>query len=70
MATANIIQKFGGINPMARKMTEALGKAVPPSTVQYWSESGFIPARRQVEVMESARFHSIELAPADFFEVA
>lgn len=58
-----IIQKFGGINPMARILD------IPPSTVQGWKERGVIPARRQVEVIEAARREGIAVSPADFFDM-
>lgn len=58
-----IIEKFGGIRPMAEAMK------VPPSTVQGWKEAGFIPSRRQQAVLSTARARGIELSPADFFEL-
>lgn len=58
----HIISKFGGINPMARKLK------IPPSTVQGWKDRGFIPAKRQSEVLERATEEGIELSHADFFE--
>ena len=56
-----IIEKFGGVRPMA----SALG--APPTTIQGWKERGFIPARRQSAVLAAARARGIELGPADFF---
>ena len=58
---ANIIDKFGGIRPMAR----AIGRT--HSTVQGWKESGFIPARHQEAVMAAAKAAGVDLGPADFF---
>jgi hypothetical protein len=60
----SIIQKFGGIRPMAR----ALG--LPASTVQDWKESGLIPARHQQAVLNKARELGVALAPDDFFDVS
>lgn len=59
---SRIIKRFGGIRPMA----SALG--VSPSTVQTWSEGGFIPARRQQEVLAAAKDKGVDLSPADFFD--
>lgn len=63
-----IIAKFGGLNAMSRKMEKALGKPVPPSTIQYWGETGRVPALRQADVLATARAEKIGLGPADFFE--
>jgi hypothetical protein len=57
-----IVELFGGVRPMA----EALG--CPPTTVQRWKDTGFIPARRQQEVLEKARAKGLVLSPLDFFE--
>lgn len=56
-----IIEKFGGIHPMARKLS------IPPSTVQGWKERGIIPAKRQPVVLNAAQESGINLTPADFF---
>ncbi len=56
-----IVDKFGGTRKMAREI------GVPFTTVQSWKGSGFIPARRQAEIMEHARRLKIKLRPADFF---
>lgn len=61
-SAARIIDKFGGIHSMARKM------GVPPSTVQGWKERGVIPARRQPDVIEVARREEIDLSYSDFFD--
>ncbi|MEE8272536.1 MAG: hypothetical protein V3R98_12520 [Alphaproteobacteria bacterium] len=58
-----IIAKFGGTRPMAA----ALG--VPPSTVQGWKRGGYIPARRQAQVLTAARRLGIDIAPDDFFDL-
>lgn len=59
-----IIALFGGIRPMATAMK------LPPSTVQRWKLSGFIPSRRQGEVLAAAKVQGIELSPSDFFPPA
>lgn len=59
-----IIAKFGGIRPMARIINR------PTSTVQSWEQSGYIPARQQENILQSARAFGIELTPADFFSNA
>lgn len=40
---------------------------LPPSTVQSWKDSGFIPAKHQQLVLDKAREHGIDISPADFF---
>ena len=37
--------------------------------VQGWNDRGFIPARRQQEVLDAARRLGIDLTPADFFDL-
>ncbi len=68
MDVRRIIGLFGGIRPMARKMSQALGKRVPATTIQGWSDRGAIPSRRQNEVMAAARECGIALGFADFFD--
>ena len=65
---SKIIELFGGIRPMARKLSRALGRRVPPTTVQGWVQRGIIPANRQGEVLAAAAAEAIALTPADFFE--
>lgn len=60
----SIIALFGGTRPMAA----TLGLA--PSTVQGWKRRGYIPARRQGQVLAAARRLAVPLAPADFFDDA
>ena len=57
-----IIQKFGGIRPMAAALN------VPVSTVQNWKESGLIPAGRQQRILDRSLALGIDLTPADFFD--
>ena len=68
MGARRIIGLFGGIRPMARKMSQALGKRLPATTIQGWSDRGAIPSRRQEEVMAAARVCGIALGFADFFD--
>lgn len=58
---AVVIEKFGGIRPMASKM------GLPPSTVQGWGEAGVIPSRRHPDILAKARELNIDLQPSDFF---
>jgi len=64
---AQIIKRFGGIRPMARKLTRALGQRVPPTTVQGWAQRGIIPASRQVDVLFAAKAEGLTLGPENFF---
>lgn len=57
-----IFEAFGG----TRKLAAAIG--FPPSTVQYWKESGLIPAKHQQLVLEKARELDLQIGPADFFD--
>ncbi len=61
-----IITRFGGVQSMAEKLTEALGKRVAPTTVRYWWEQGYIPIRRQADVAKAAEFHGIKIRTAEF----
>ncbi len=67
---AKIIQLFGGIRPMARILTGATGRRVPPTTVQGWLQRGIIPAARQGDVLAAAKAEGLALGPADFFAAA
>jgi hypothetical protein len=58
---ARIIKLFGGINPLARALN------LKPSIVQGWKERGFIPARRQDDVMKKAIELEIPLKAEHFF---
>ena len=57
--TQRIIARFGGIRPMAGKLTVAV------STVQGWRERGAIPARHHARVLAAARAHGIGIGPDD-----
>jgi NAD(P)H-hydrate epimerase len=65
---AKIIQQFGGIRPMARILTRATGRRVPPTTVQGWAQRGIIPASRQGDVLAAAKAEGLALGPEDFFD--
>lgn len=56
----HVIRKLGGI----RKAAALIG--VPPSTVQSWKESGFVPARRQGQVLDAAGAANIPLKAEEF----
>ena len=58
---ARIIDRLGGTRGAAAIL------AKPPSTVQSWKDAGFIPARRQGEVIEKAKAAGIAVRPEDFF---
>ncbi|HYE49992.1 MAG TPA: hypothetical protein VEB20_10420 [Azospirillaceae bacterium] len=60
---SHIIDKFGGITPLARRLNK------PITTVQKWKTSGFIPARHQQDVLDAAREDGLSLTPADFFDI-
>jgi hypothetical protein len=60
-----IIALFGGVRPMARRLSAA-GRRVAPTTVQGWAERGVIPVRRQADVLAAAASAGIALAPGDF----
>lgn len=50
-----IIEKFGGIRPMASKVI------VPVTTVQGWKKRNVIPANRQSQIADAASRHAIDL---------
>lgn len=51
-----IIERFGGIRPMATKMN------VPVTTVQGWKKRNVIPGNRRQDVLDAAREHQVDLA--------
>lgn len=51
-----IIERFGGIRPMASKM------AVPVTTVQGWKKRGVIPGNRRADILSAAAAHQIDIA--------
>lgn len=56
----DVIDRFGGIRPMARKMD------VPVTTVQGWKKRNFIPEERVQDVKDAAARHQISLAGISF----
>ncbi|WP_408868673.1 carph-isopro domain-containing protein [Asaia sp. VD9] len=54
----DIITRLGGTRAAAKLLDK------PPSTVQSWKGSGFIPARYQGEILEKARHAGIEINAA------
>jgi len=59
---SHVIDRCGGVAETSRLLGHAF-----PSTVQGWKARGFIPARRQPEVLVRAREAGIPLQPEDFF---
>ena len=53
---ADVIERFGGIRPMAAKM------AVPVTTVQGWKKRGVIPGNRREDVLRAAESNNIDIA--------
>jgi len=51
-----IIERFGGIRPMASKINVAV------TTIQGWKKRGVIPARRRDEILSAADKHDIDLS--------
>lgn len=51
-----IIQRFGGIRPMASKMN------VPVTTVQGWKKRNAIPSNRRSEIEDAAQANDIDIA--------
>ena len=62
-AAQMIVEKFGGQTALAK----LIGKG--PSTVQYWTKSGAIPAKWQARLLVLAREHGVELTASDFVKV-
>ncbi|HEY8191584.1 MAG TPA: mitofilin family membrane protein [Alphaproteobacteria bacterium] len=53
---ADIIERFGGIRPMATKM------AVPVTTVQGWKKRNVIPGNRRNDVLRAAQSNNIDIS--------
>lgn len=51
-----IIERFGGIRPMASKMD------IPVTTVQGWKKRNVIPENRREDVLHAARMNNIDLS--------
>ncbi len=58
-ASERLIQRFGGIRPMANKLE------VPVTTVQGWKKRGAIPATRLNDLRLAAQRHGIKLEEAE-----
>ena len=58
-----IIEKFGGVRPLA----EALGHKYP-TTVQAWKERQVIPVRQIPSVLAAAKARGVSLTADDFFD--
>lgn len=58
-AAERIIERFGGIRPMASKLE------VPVTTVQGWKKRGAIPTNRHLDLLAAAARHDIKLDPAE-----
>ncbi len=58
-ASERLIQRFGGIRPMANKLE------VPVTTVQGWKKRGAIPATRLADLRLAAQRHGIKLDEAE-----
>ena len=63
-----IVEKFGGDAAMSRKIEKATGRPVHPTSIQYWRKCGYIPVKRQPDVLKTAKAEDIPMGPADFFE--
>jgi len=63
-AIAAIIERFGGIRPMAKKL------GAPVSTVQAWKERSHIPENRLDEIRAAAKQHEIDLVEAELVKAA
>jgi hypothetical protein len=57
--TGGIIDRFGGIRPMASKL------AVPVTTVQGWKKRGIIPQARHVDILAVAARENIAIDPTE-----
>ena len=63
-ASERLIQRFGGIRPMANKLE------VPVTTVQGWKKRGAIPATRLNDLRLAAQRHGIKLDEAELEAVS
>jgi hypothetical protein len=57
--TGGIIDRFGGIRPMATKL------AVPVTTVQGWKKRGIIPQLRHADILAAAARENIAIDPTE-----
>lgn len=56
-----IIERFGGVRPLARRLQ------VAPSTVQHWKDVDQIPASHQQTVLDCGKDLMPPLQATDFF---
>jgi hypothetical protein len=56
---AAIIERFGGIRPLAAKL------GIPVSTVQGWKKRGLFPANRRSELIAAAADHGVPLSESE-----
>ncbi|HSK41180.1 MAG TPA: mitofilin family membrane protein [Arenibaculum sp.] len=63
-AAERIIEKFGGIRPMAHKLE------VPVTTVQGWKKRGAIPTVRHADLIAAAERHGIDIDAAELAAAA
>lgn len=61
MSVRQIIDRFGGIRPLARRLS------VGPSRVQYWYNHDSIPAKQQAAVIAAGTHLEPPVCPDDFF---
>jgi hypothetical protein len=54
-ATARLIEAFGGLRPMAKRLS------VPVTTVQYWKRAGHIPTSRHADVFAAAKANNLKV---------
>lgn len=59
-----VIGKFGTQERLAELLR------CDQTTVSKWKTTGFIPARRQRQILDAARELGIDLEPNDFFDIS
>lgn len=64
MNGSNIVERFGGVRPLARLL------GIPPSTVQHWKKTGRISPKHLDVLLRCGQALKPPLKPADFFERA
>lgn len=57
---SKLIDKFGGVNPMARKI------GIPPTTIQSWKNKNSIPKWRFNSILLAAQKYEIDLSEFSF----